>query len=135
VIVFQNRVAPETPLKHVTVTTGVRASAQVRGVTTRYPLQIPGERSVGLGHDHRVKVIRHDGDAIDLDGVAGFSGHHQVQEALVVGIREKQATTIVPAVDDVVRIPHQSASRFSGHWMLQWPGPSKTAAGASLRAS
>ena len=66
-----------------------------------------------------MKVVRHDADAVHLNRITRLADHHQVKKRLVVGICEKQAATIVSAIDDMMRVTGERVSWFSGRKALR----------------
>jgi len=65
--------------------------------------------SGGWRHD-QMKVIRHETDAKELDGVIGFCTGEQVEKRCVVAVFVENCRTAIPSIQDMVGVTgHLSA--------------------------
>ena len=111
--VLLNGEAFETPLPHMPMTAVVPMIAE--NMTGHPPLHEATQRRFrGRLHDE-MKMIRHQTDAKEFDGMLGFCRGEQVEEGGVVALLEEDRRAAIPAIQDMVGVPGHLTARNPRH--------------------
>ncbi len=111
--VLLNRKAFEAALPHMSVPVVVpMVAADVAG---HPPLHERAEGSVGGRLHDEVKMIRHQADAEELDGVFGFRGGEQVKKCGVVAVLMEDRGATVATIQHMVDVSGHLSARNPRH--------------------
>lgn len=113
VMVLLNRETLEAPLPDMAMTAVVPMIAP--DMTGHPPLHEGTERARGGGLHDEVKMIGHQADAEELDGVGGFRGGEQVEKGGVIAVLVEDRGTPVPPIEDMVGVSSRFSTRNSRH--------------------
>ena len=111
--VLLNGEAFETPLPHMSMTAVVPMIAA--DMTGHPPLHEGAERGFRHRLHDEMKMIRHQTEAQEFDGMFGFRSGEQVEEGDVVTLLEEDRRATVPAIQDMVGVSGDLTTRNPRH--------------------
>ena len=111
--VLLNGEAFETPLPHMPMTAVVPMIAA--DMTGHPPLHEGAERGFRQRLHDEMKMIRHQTEAQECDGILGFRRGEQVEEGGVVALLVEDRSATVPAIQDMVGVPDHLTTRNPRH--------------------
>ncbi len=79
-------------------------------VTGHPPLHEGAEFFTGGRRDHEVRMVGHQAEAENLNGMPGFGRAEQIQEGAVVPVLMENGRTPVPTIQNMVRMPNDLSS-------------------------
>lgn len=84
-------------------------------MTGHPPLHEGTEVVSGSGRDHEMKMIRHQADAENLEGMSGFRCTKQIEEGGIGGVFMKDGRATVSTIQHMVGVPSDVSARNPRH--------------------